>query len=363
MLRPMPKRTRNKRARAGAAGGRQRTAPRAAATGAPIDPDELVFGTADQLREMAGALQRNDRQRAARAVTASTRRVNAFRESHPDAEPTVLRGRPVCAATAAVADQAPRARREGPRVRVATDGPGAAELWIDDYLEAPNWFGDGISSRDVREALDAVGSRDVIVHLNSGGGDYFEGVAIYQAFRQHPGDVYMSVGALAASAASVVAMAGDTVGIGDGAFIMIHEASGFAYGQADEMLAMADLLDSIGAEIAGFYARKTGTPADDWRTSMKAETWYGPTAAIDAGLADEHLDPPDADPDAIDDGDDTEDMTDDEADQLAAVFPTLGRPAVRTTPAPDPAPEPTSADWDSVLFPDDDTLDLEDMLL
>jgi ATP-dependent protease ClpP protease subunit len=239
---------------------------------------------------------------------------------------------------------------------VVTNAAGAAELWVDDYIEPPSPWGDyGVSARSIREALDEVGARDVVVHMNSGGGDYFEGVAIYQALAQHPGDVYVAVDALAASAASVVAMAGDTIGIGPGAFVMIHEASAFAYGNAADMLRIADMLDAIGDEIAGFYAARGKLDAAGFREAMAKETWYGPAAAIAAGLADEQLAVPATDPNAVDpdEDEDEDDEADDEEEEMdpavAALFD-FARPAAitRTPPAPDPEAEPQPTTTETV---------------
>jgi ATP-dependent protease ClpP protease subunit len=288
----------------------------------------MVYGTAAQLRALAHEFGRGTAQTRAAAVANAGGRVRAMRERFPDADLTALRGRPFCAAGAGRASGPAGAARG---VRVAL-GPAAAELWIDDYIAAPNMWGEGVSARDIREALDAVGSRDVVVHMNSGGGDYFEGVAIYRALAAHPGDVYVAVDALAASAASIVAMAGTTVGIGDGAFLMIHEASAMAYGTADDMLSVAGMLDEVNGEMGGFYARKAGGDVATWLEAMAAETWYGTDKAIEAGLADERLALPAVDPEAIDTDDDGE-----VDEEIAALF-SWARPAAAAPPGPDPAP-------------------------
>lgn len=312
---------------------------------APLAPDDLVFGTAAELRRMAEALQRGDSRTSARAATAAAGRVAGYRKRHPEADLATLVGRPICEP----AETPPTRTHEHRPLAVDASGAGAAELWIDDYLEAPNWWAEGISARDVREALDEIGNRDVVVNMNSGGGDYFEGVAIYQALRQHPGDVYVAVVALAASAASVVTMAGDTVGIGVGAFLMIHEASSFAYGNASDLLTVANMLDAVDGQIAGFYARRGGHDAGYWREQMAAESWYGPEQAIENGLADETLDPPAVDPNAP-----TQPASTEPDPLVEDVFASAGwRPtAAIAPPAPAPDPIPDPVDW-SPLFRDD----------
>lgn len=290
----MDESVREARRRAGAAGGRRTAELRRAnagtartpAAGPPAapGPDGLVYGTAAQLRQLAEALQPGgDDHARSNGLQASASRVAAFKARHPRADLSNLTHRPLC--EAAVADPPVAA---GVRVRNAVDGP--AEMWIDDLITWPNAWGEGISARDVRAALDEIDGGDVVVHMNSPGGDVFEGVSIYQMFRDYPGNVYVAVDALAASIASVIAMGGDTVGVGDLAMMMIHEASGFAYGNAADMLVMAGLLDQVSTVIASAYAGKVpNTTVAHWRDLMLAETWFTATEALDAGLADERL--------------------------------------------------------------------------
>lgn len=347
----------NKRQRAQRRRKAQAGRPTAGPAGAPLDPDGLYYGTASELRKMAESLTAGDRTTTARLASASAKRVKAYRSRHPDADPSTLVGRPICETDTRERDRDRAAPvQAGLRVVAASSGP--AHLWIDDYIEAPNYWDDGISARAVREALDEIGNRDVVVHMNSGGGDFFEGVAIYQALRDHDGDVYVAVEALAASAASVIAMAGDTIGIGSMAFIMIHEARAFAYGNADDLMAMAGVLDGIGESMAATYAKRGPDSSDAayFRDLMRAETWMDSARAVEEGLADEDLDPDQTD--TGDDGAESEEAepTEDEA----AVARALGieRPAAATrNPAPTPAPEPDPVDWASLF-----TFDLEDVL-
>lgn len=171
----------------------------------------------------------------------------------------------------------------GWRVENTTDG---ATLYLYDVIDS--WGGDwGISAKDVLSALAEVTSPTLNVRLNSPGGDYFEGVAIYNALVQHPGQVTVHVDALAASAASVIAMAGDHIVMHPGAQLMIHDALSMAVGNAAEMRRTADLLDQCSDDIAGFYARQAGGEPEQWRELMRAETWYTAEQAVAAGLADE----------------------------------------------------------------------------
>jgi ClpP class serine protease len=114
-----------------------------------------------------------------------------------------------------------------------------------------------------------------------------EGIAIANALRSHPANVTVQVDGIAASIASVIAMAGDRVRMMPNALLMVHEASGICAGDSAEMIKMAEVLDKISGNIADAYAVKAGGTRDDWRQVMKDETWYTAEEAVKAGLADE----------------------------------------------------------------------------
>lgn len=179
-------------------------------------------------------------------------------------------------------DAKPRPRTDGPGITAqAATGDTPAELLVYDEI---GWF--GICAADVVAALGSLGGSDVHVRVNSPGGDVFDGVAIYNALLAHPGNVTVTVEGLAASAASFIAMAGDSVTMSRASQMMIHDASGLAYGNAADMQQMAELLDKVSDMIAGIYADRAGGAVADWRDVMRAETWYAPAEAIAAGLAD-----------------------------------------------------------------------------
>jgi ATP-dependent protease ClpP protease subunit len=178
-------------------------------------------------------------------------------------------------------DKLPRAKVEGrPKLQV-TIGDDSTDMLI--YDEIGMW---GVSAQDVADSLAEV-KGDVNVRLNSPGGDVFDGVAIYNMLADHPGNVTVTVDGLAASAASFIAMAGDTIRMNRASQMMIHDASGLCIGNAADMTDMAVLLDTISDTIAGIYADRTGTPAAAWRARMHAETWYDAAEAVEAGLATE----------------------------------------------------------------------------
>lgn len=136
--------------------------------------------------------------------------------------------------------------------------------------------------RNVRGPID--------LHVNTRGGDVFDGLAIYSQLRQR-GDVNVIVDSLAASIGSVIAMGGKTISMAPGSQMMIHDATTLGGGNAADMRGIADLLDKQSDNIAGIYAERTGKPVEDWRTAMQSETWYTAQEAVDAGLADSVLAP------------------------------------------------------------------------
>lgn len=148
-----------------------------------------------------------------------------------------------------------------------------------------NWEGTGITSKRISAALRNIGAKDVVVNINSPGGDFFEGMAIYNLLREHQGKVTVRVLGVAASVASVIAMAGDEILIGDGAFFMIHNAWAVAVGNRHDMMDSAKLLEPFDAAMAALYAHQTGMSTAEAATMMDRETWIGAQQAVDDGFA------------------------------------------------------------------------------
>lgn len=159
---------------------------------------------------------------------------------------------------------------------------GKAEVYIYDIIG--DW---GVSAGDVVAELRSIGDLPIDLHINSEGGSVFDGLAIYNALRNHSKPVTAYVDALAASAASFIAMAAGRIVIAKNASMMIHDAMGFAMGNAADLRSLADLLDESSETIAEIYDDRAGGGVSKWRDLMKAETWYRGQAAVDAGLADE----------------------------------------------------------------------------
>jgi len=187
-------------------------------------------------------------------------------------------------------DLSPRAlSRYNPGLRAAADSEGDATISIYDVIGVDYWSGEGMTAKRIAAALRAIGERDVTVNLNSPGGDLFEGLAIYNLLREHPGKVTVKVLALAASAASIIAMAGDTIQISRAGFLMIHNTWVVAVGNKNDLRDFADQLEPFDASMADIYAARTGIDAKKVAKMMDAETWIGGQAAIDDGFADELL--------------------------------------------------------------------------
>lgn len=178
------------------------------------------------------------------------------------------------------------------KVRIWTPEPGgksnaAQPTRVDVYddIGEGNFFSDGLTAKDFSARLAAVkGALDV--HINSAGGDVFDGIAISSAIRAHKGRVTTVVDGLAASIASVIAQAGQDRIVQPGGMLMVHDAFGLCVGDAGEMVAMAETLDKVSDNIAGIYASRSGRDQAFWRDTMKSETWFTAEDAVAAGLAD-----------------------------------------------------------------------------
>jgi ATP-dependent protease ClpP protease subunit len=161
------------------------------------------------------------------------------------------------------------------------DDSSTAEVFIFDEI---GWF--GITASDFITDLQAIDADSIVLHINSEGGEVFDGIAIYSTLRQHPAEVHVIVDSLAASIASVIAMAGDTVTVTPNATMMVHDGLALVIGNAADHRDMADTLDKISDNIASVYAERTGDTVDEWRDIMRAETWFNADEAVEAGLAD-----------------------------------------------------------------------------
>ena len=169
-----------------------------------------------------------------------------------------------------------------PEVRAAQESE--ASISVYDAI-GENWEGTGVTAKRIGAALRSIGQRDVTVNINSPGGDFFEGVAIYNLLRQHQARVTVRVMGLAASAASVIAMAGDDILMGDGAFLMVHNAWAVAIGNRHDMKDASERLAPFDAAMAQVYASRSGITVAEAAALMDKETWIGAGQAVVDGFA------------------------------------------------------------------------------
>ncbi|NHO64630.1 Clp protease ClpP [Aestuariicella hydrocarbonica] len=185
-------------------------------------------------------------------------------------------------------DLAPKAFEQwNPDIRAASTGTN--DIGIYDVIGEDFW-GEGVTAKRISAALRSIGSdQPVTVNINSPGGDLFEGLAIYNLLRQHQGEVTVRIVGIAASAASVIAMAGTRVEIARAGFLMIHNAWVCACGNQNDFREIADYLAPFDSSMADIYSARTGLPATEIAELMNAESYIGGTDAIADGFADDYL--------------------------------------------------------------------------
>lgn len=172
-----------------------------------------------------------------------------------------------------------------PLFKASIQPGGALELLVYEDI-GENWFGEGVTAKTVKQSIDQAGAfNSISVRINSPGGDAFEGVAVYNLLRAQKKPVNVFIDGIAASAASIIAMAGDNITMGCNTMMMIHNAWSVAMGDADDMRKMADTLDKVSAAVAQTYIDRAGMSAQDVKTMMDAESWLGAQECIDKGLA------------------------------------------------------------------------------
>ena len=166
-------------------------------------------------------------------------------------------------------------------IKAAAEGKSAAEVYIFDYIGY--W---DISARNFIDELKAIDADQIDLHINSPGGSVFDGVAIQNSIKHHKANVTVYIDGIAGSIASIIALSGDQVYIAENAYVMIHNPSSIVWGEAQDMLKEAEVLDKLADGLAGDYARQMDITTDEARALMDAETWYLGQEAVDAGYAD-----------------------------------------------------------------------------
>lgn len=175
--------------------------------------------------------------------------------------------------------------RFDPRVKAARGDEPSISIYS--VIGEDPWGGEGVTVKRIDGALRAIGStKDVTVNINSPGGDVFEGIAIYNRLREHQGNINVKVLGVAASAASIIAMAGDNIQIGASSFLMIHNAWVMAIGNRHDMREVADFLEPFDRALADVYVSRTGSELAAVQTAMDKETWFNGSEAVELGYAD-----------------------------------------------------------------------------
>lgn len=152
------------------------------------------------------------------------------------------------------------------------------EIYLFDYIE------EGLTACQVMESLYKEGTEPAVIHINSSGGDVFEGIALYNFLK--PRNVTVYIDGICASAASIIAMSGHVV-MPRNALMMIHNPIGYTYGDSEEMRKQGEILDKIRDSLVMIYAEKTGLESEKIIGMMKSETWMSGAEAKSLGFADE----------------------------------------------------------------------------
>lgn len=171
-----------------------------------------------------------------------------------------------------------------------------AEIWIYEFIGKDFWSDDGITAKDFQKELSAIKSNQIDLHINSPGGEVFDGIAIYNMLKQHPAKVTTYIDGLAGSIASVIALAGDEVYMAENALFMIHNPIGglFVYGGIEDIQSesakLIDALKAVKGSILNAYEKRTGREEGEITAWMGAETWMDAEQAKENGFVDDITD-------------------------------------------------------------------------
>jgi ATP-dependent Clp protease protease subunit len=172
------------------------------------------------------------------------------------------------------------------KLQNSVEGSGS-KLYIDGVISTDSWWGDEATPQQLRDELKTVTGDKLEVIINSPGGDVWAGVAMHDALKSIDQEVTVKVSGVAASIASVIAMAGDKIVMTPGSTMMIHRASMLAWGNADDMAKAIEMLETIEDGIMSLYVDRTGQSKDAVKEMLDAETWMSAEKAVELGFADE----------------------------------------------------------------------------
>lgn len=174
------------------------------------------------------------------------------------------------------------------KFRNFTDEGGVRTLRIEGQIADETWFGDEVTPQQFKNDLIS-GTGDITLWINSPGGDVFAAAQIYNMLMDYQGDVHVIIDGLAASAASVIAMAGTTVSMSPVAMMMIHNPWTFAQGEAKDMAKVIEMLGEIKESIINAYELRTGLSRTKISHLMDSESWFNAKKAVELGFADKVL--------------------------------------------------------------------------
>lgn len=161
-------------------------------------------------------------------------------------------------------------------------------LYFDGYIAQDSWFDDDITPKQFKSEL-TNSEGDIVVWLNSPGGDVFAASQIYNMLKEYNGKVTVKIDGIAASAASVIAMAGNEILMSPVAMMMIHNPATVIYGEASDLQSGIDMLSEVKESIINAYEQKTSLPRNKISKMMDAETWFSAQKAVELGFADKVL--------------------------------------------------------------------------
>lgn len=161
------------------------------------------------------------------------------------------------------------------------------EMLVYGPIDSDTWWGDEVTPKEFKNELDSLGDIATLhIYINSFGGDVFAGQAIYSILKRHNANKVVYVDGLAASIASIIAMAGDTVIMPKNAMMMVHNPWTFAFGNAGDFRKLADDLEKIGESLVAVYVDKTGLERETIEGYLDGETWFTAEEAVELGFAD-----------------------------------------------------------------------------
>lgn len=170
--------------------------------------------------------------------------------------------------------------------KITDKGDRSADIFIYEQIGVDWWDDSGVSAKTFINDLNGLDVENINLYINSPGGDVFDGNAIYNALKRHKAKIGVVVDGIAASIASIIAMAGDSIEMPENAMMMVHDPSGMVCGTADDMLGMAEALEKVKTGLVAAYRDKSGLEEDVISKLMTDETWLTAEEAVGYGLAD-----------------------------------------------------------------------------